>query len=201
MKTSRQFKNPNGLAATRQRLGMTQRDIALSLGISKALVSMAEGNRRTLPPECLVKLASLEVAVGGAVSIASTQTPHPVEVESHFLNANAPVMLEYKEMHCRAEARILENKLELMVRRYTELRASLEAIERMIAAIGDCPHSNMLASLQVHRYKLCRKITVYSLLAQASVRNKIALAYAAAELHKSVREKYHGREETGEGRG
>ena len=97
MKASKLFRNPDGLAATRARLGMTQRDFAQILGISKALVSMVEGNRRTLPGPCLVKLASLEVAIAGAVTTNSKQLPHPVEVEAHYLNEHAPVMLEYKE--------------------------------------------------------------------------------------------------------
>ena len=171
---------------------MTQRDFAQTLGISKALVSMAEANRRTLPGPCLVKLASLEVAVAGAVTTDSKQLPHPVEVEAHYLNEHAPVMLEYKEMHCRAEARVLQTKLEGMSTRYQQLRANLEGIEQLLETATCLQDSPLRPFLEVHRYSLCRKLTRFGLPAQATLRNKIGLLHAAAELHKSVRQRFHG---------
>jgi transcriptional regulator with XRE-family HTH domain len=200
MKASKLFRNPDGLAATRARLGMSQRDFAQTLGISKALVSMVEGNRRTLPVPCLVKLASLEVAVSGAVTADLKQLPHPVEVEAHYLNEHAPVMLEYKEMHCRAEARMLESKLEVMGTRYQQLRANLEGIEKLLDETACLQDSPLRPCLEVHRYSLSRKLTRLGLPAQAALRNKIGLLHAAAELHKSVRQQFHGETVNGEGR-
>lgn len=59
MKTKRH--QHSGLAQVRARLGLTQADMALKLGISISLAKMVEVNQRTLPFKALLKLAQIEI--------------------------------------------------------------------------------------------------------------------------------------------
>jgi transcriptional regulator with XRE-family HTH domain len=52
--------------ATRVRLGLSQRQLADQLGISKAAVAMAETGQRKLPVAALIKMAALEIKMSAA---------------------------------------------------------------------------------------------------------------------------------------
>jgi transcriptional regulator with XRE-family HTH domain len=188
MKASKQFRKIEGIAATRQRLGITQEDLAQHLGISPRMVGMVENRQRTLPSFALVKLASLEILLAGQASIKATQQPLPIETAENGLNDHCSSVLYYKEMKARAEASALQYKLQAMETNYQQLRVSLDHTEKMISSGSDFD----MAYLHMHRYTLTRKVTKCSLAAQASLRHKIALLHAAAELHKSVQREFCG---------
>ena len=61
--------------ATRTRLGLSQRQLAEQLGISKAAVSMAETGQRKLPIAALMKMAALAVTTqeGSNTDVSTTQ--------------------------------------------------------------------------------------------------------------------------------
>jgi transcriptional regulator with XRE-family HTH domain len=81
MKTFKQYRRIEGIAATRVRLGLSQQEFADQLGISRSLVAKAEGRQRTLPTSTIVKIASLEILLAGANSAKVAVQPHPVEIE------------------------------------------------------------------------------------------------------------------------
>jgi transcriptional regulator with XRE-family HTH domain len=68
----------HGLAQTvRAHLGLTQQDLAVLLGVSRATLAMAELGRRSLPPAANLLLAQLGEAVT-TVPEAATATPTPL---------------------------------------------------------------------------------------------------------------------------
>ena len=192
MKTYAQYRRLEGIAATRVRLGFSQQAFADQLGISRSMVSKAETRRSTLPTYVLVKLANLEITMAAAMTAKTNaaQQALPVEVENSCTNDHAPMVLEYKEMKCRAEAESLQCQLKLMENKYKQLRDSLTQVEAMIEGGNSVPGNLGTVYLQGHRLDLLKKINKVSQPAQADLRHRVALLHAAAELHLTVRKEF-----------
>jgi transcriptional regulator with XRE-family HTH domain len=181
-----------GLYATRIRLGFSQEEFSRHLGISRALVGLAENRKRTLPTAALVKLAGLEILMAGPAKPTEDLPLHPAETAPQSFDEHSEAAIHYKEVCCRADAQLLQVKLTQMESRYKQLRTSLAQIEQLLEAQTDVEKENFgLAYLNLHRYNLCRKIQKCSLPAQAALRNKVALLFAAAELHKASLQEYY----------
>jgi transcriptional regulator with XRE-family HTH domain len=190
MKTYRQFKQSEGIAGTRTRLGFTQADLAQHLGISHSLLQKAEYGQRTLPVQSLAKLASLEVLMAADTTSTPEVKPHPAEVENSYLNEHSPNVYQLKELHCRETILHLECKLALMEARYTQTRQTLDWVERMIdSGVGSQSPFGTI-QLEIHRAELCRRLSKCSQPAQAHLRHRIGLLRAAAEMHKSLQQQY-----------
>ena len=181
-----------GLQATRIRLGFSQAEFSRHLGISRSLVGLAENRKRSLPSDALVKLASLEILMAGAGKDKAAPPAHPAETEQQCFDENSETVLHYREMCCRTEAQMLQTRLAQMEARYKQFRQSLDQVEQLLAAQTGAEKEHFgFAYLNLHRYNLCRKIQKCSLPAQTALRNKIALLYAAAELHKASLQEFY----------
>jgi transcriptional regulator with XRE-family HTH domain len=190
MKAYRKYKTAQGIGAIRTRMGLTQQAFAIELGISKSLVSMVENHQRNLPTSALVKLAAMEKAIAVKSTPADQRKPHPVELEEDGMNEHAPSAMYFKEMNCRLEAQKQQYRLNQMEINYSQLRQSLENLEKLIGSEA-CLNGNFRQGfLELHRYHITRKLIRCSLPAQAALRHKITLLQAAAELNKTVHLKY-----------
>jgi transcriptional regulator with XRE-family HTH domain len=181
-----------GLYATRIRLGFSQEEFGRHLGISRALVGLAENRKRSLPTAALVKLAGLEILMAGPAQTKEDLPVHPAETAPLCFDEHSEAAIHYKEVCCRTEAQMLQVKLTQMEARYKQVRRSLDVIEQLLEAQNESEKENFgLAYLNLHRYNLCRKIQKCSLPAQAALRNKVALLFAAAELHKASLQEFY----------
>ena len=57
------FKEQNGFEILRNRLGLTQAQLAAQLNVCRSMVAMVEKNQRTYSAKVLIKLANLAIAL------------------------------------------------------------------------------------------------------------------------------------------
>lgn len=189
MKSLKDFEKKHGIAGTRLRLGLTQQVFALELGISRSYLALCENGQRSLPVAALTKLAALHI------KIAATDMAHMGSLQKEMFsdaeNAKASQEFYKKEQKCLLEAARCQEVLDKMLVRYQQIRQCLSQVEQLIeAATYDGGTALLPGHLELQRHSLLIKLMKCSQPAQASLRNKIALLYAAAHLHTMSAENY-----------
>jgi len=161
-----------GHAATRAKLGLSQRQLAEQLGISKAALSMAESGRRNLPAAALIKMTELQKKLAAAMEAnivrgknESHRDPETETAESDKLRK------DQREVQLQK----LTAQLESMTERYNKLQTQLQLLDTILEKESDDPDKALILSLQSQRINLVSKISKCNLKEQARLRNKIAL--------------------------
>ena len=183
------FQPINALASTRARLGLTQEQMAMQLGLSGSMVKMVETNRRFLSSGSLVKLAALEIRL--AAIPQSSKAVLPPCVKELYANANDGYALQASchAEHCISRATQQEKKLKKMQREHDQLLASLHNLDAMLTLDLDMSDP-VMGNLLVMRPRLLQKLTRCNPQEQAKMKQKIALLYAEASLNKSIHPRY-----------
>ncbi len=117
-KIARRIPNPNDLAQTRIKYGMSQQQLADHLGVSRSLIMMAEQNKRELPTDALLKFSALEIRYA---ALTEQSSPAPAsEPDLHFwpVYRKAFRQLKDRESYCRIKSLELERKLQQLETRY-----------------------------------------------------------------------------------
>jgi transcriptional regulator with XRE-family HTH domain len=179
MKTFKQIRKLEGIAATRIRLGMSQQAFAIELGISRSLLSRVENRQRTLPTATLVKLAVLEMAL-----VTTDKTSGPgYSMPGKDIGGHSPLStVNFTKTTCQLEVVTLQARLRHMMTRYAQAIQSLSHIDKLMAAAENEVGRFASVYLHVHRYNIRRKINKCNPAAQAALRYKIALLQAAVIL-------------------
>jgi transcriptional regulator with XRE-family HTH domain len=175
-------------ADTRERLGLSQRQLADQLGISRTTIAMAETGRRNLPVAALLKIAELEIKMAGA-SVLNTTAP-PAESNMDLTLQVNPEMIVYREWHNEAQIYKLTNKLELMTAQYEKLQMQLNLLEGMLEKERGEPGNFFSMSMELHRDRVRKRLSGCSLMEQALLRNRIALLSAESHLNRGVRQQF-----------
>ncbi|MEO8771898.1 MAG: helix-turn-helix transcriptional regulator [Ferruginibacter sp.] len=182
MKTIR---STNALASTRARLGLTQEQIGMHLGISKSMVKLVETNRRHLASARLIKLAGLEIQLTDFQQNKTHNLPPSMQELYSKEKSSYELEARYQEGRCTQHAKQLEKKLQKMEMEYAKIKASLHNLDAMAEVKLDT--SDVLFKTILHlRPKLLNKLTKCSLQAQDMTKKKIALLYAEAGLNNSI---------------
>jgi len=173
----------SGFAATRARLGLSQRQMAEQLGISKAAIGMTETGRRNLPVTALLRLAELEIKMASADVPGKVETavpaPSPVPIRA--------TCIQIRELHCDIKAQKLAARLEAMTAKSKRLDTQIQLLDGMLQAESSEPGNMFWMQLQVHRDHLRKQLEKCCATEQAMLRNRIALLRAEAHMNKSVR--------------
>jgi transcriptional regulator with XRE-family HTH domain len=173
-----------GYAALREKLGLSQTQLAEQLGISKATVSMAESGRRSLPTAALLKIAALEIKLAAAME---TGPVHETEKSNIDLPAEAPPEFsQLCQQQCEQQLYKLTTKLETMEAVHKKLRAQLQLLESMLEKEPAEPGNILVMSLQLHRDRLLSKISRCDPKEQALLRNKVAKLKVEANMNRSM---------------
>ncbi len=179
----------NSLAITRARLGLTQQQMAVQLGISVSMIKQVETNRRFLTSDNLVKLAALEITMANIHK--QVEEKLPVSMQEMDASADAGYQLEaiFQESRCRHLAKQLEKELKKMEVDYEQIKTTLYNLDA-VATLTLKPNDPFLRTMMQVRPKLMRKLIKCSLQAQVNVKKKIALLHAEAALNKSIHPRY-----------
>ncbi len=185
MKT-KYYTTTSGLAATRQRLGLSQSAIALELGISRSMVNMVERGERSLSSETLIKLAGLEISLAVLDNQSTTRTPHPSEAFTPF-DRDVLEACEDNEQRCRHRANMASYRLDKMIEDYENERRVVDCYDQLAA--GGYAWTQE-PSFKARHYRALDKMRRCGIHAQTILRNRVALLNAEAELSKSVQQKF-----------
>ncbi|RYY70769.1 MAG: XRE family transcriptional regulator [Chitinophagaceae bacterium] len=182
MKTYRRVNRSESIAATRIRLGLTQAKFAAELGISRSMLAKVEAKTRHLSTDASIRLASIEIATAGEATVAASAPALRGDTAicdgEHSFNA-----LRYKEACCRLDAQKKQYELDQMIVKHKVYLDCLAQTDRLLQQAAAGAGQFYPGQLELHREGLIRKLSKCSLPAQAALRHKIALQYAAAELH------------------
>lgn len=172
-----------GFAATRAKLGLSQRQLAEQLGISKATISMAESGRRNLPTAALLKIAALEIKMAAAME---TSPVNETEKSNMDLPAEAiPGFNKLREAHCHEQLHKLTGKLEAMTTLHKKLHTQLLLLDRILEKEPEEPGNSFIKPLQIQRSNIVMKMSRCSLKEQGRLRNRIALLNAETHMNRS----------------
>lgn len=132
MKRYRRKQN-EGISALRQKLGLTQGELADILMITRSALGMNELGQRTLPGKALMKIAMLEINLAKSIDFQRRgATTHPSELRIHKeLNEVADQSLA-RETACWKKADTLKTQLATITNAYTRTRHWLDLIERSL---------------------------------------------------------------------
>ena len=175
-----------GFAATRSRLGLSQRQLAEQLGISQATIGMAETGRRNLPVPALLKLAELEIKVTAAMVPGAATTAKETNRDLTLKTGCEAIMI--RELQCELQIQKLTNSLETMTAQYKRYHTQLQLLDAMLEKEPAEPGNMFALCMQLHRDRLLKQLARYSLTEQTLLRNRIALLGAESHLNKSVRQ-------------
>jgi len=175
----------NILAASRAKLGLTQEQLAMQLGISKSLVKMVETNRRSLSTDKLAQVAKMEQQMDLLQLQNNTELPESLKEIYSKTEASVDMSIEYLGLRCSHRAMKLKRQLKRMEREHESMRAgllNLEALQSMRPQSGKGIAENIL----LNRPALLKKIMKCSLNAQEMTRKKIALLHAESTLYQCI---------------
>lgn len=176
------YKREQGIGAIRMRLGLSQEQFAMQLGVSRSLLSKAEHKKRSLPLAALAKLSALEI------SMRTHALMHTTAQIAQAEQALAQKYLEEKTINYGVEIILLQHELKKMECSYAALGKSLHCLESLIGARHSQELCLSAAELHRHYVSLIAKRKRCSLSAQAALRNRIMLLQAGALLSGSNRE-------------
>ena len=167
-----------GHAATRAKLGLSQRQLAGQLGISKAALSMAECGRRNLPTAALIKIGELEKKLAAALEANTIAGNEKIQRAVETLTGSGKLRQERTELQLKK----LAIDLEMMTERYKKLQTQLQLLERILEKETDKPDKALILSLQTQRINIVSKMSKCSPQEQARLRNKIAVLNAEVNM-------------------
>jgi transcriptional regulator with XRE-family HTH domain len=170
-------------ASIRERLGLSQSQLAIHLGIAKSTLGMAETGRRSLPIAALLKFGELEIRLSGEEVM---KTPEPINVLEKFHSTD---MSTLRELQCDIQVQKLTMKLERMIMKFQKLQVHLQALDTILQAAYD-PGNRQMLFMEMHREQIKDQITTCNVAEQLMVRNRIAVLSAESNLSRSVRQKF-----------
>jgi transcriptional regulator with XRE-family HTH domain len=186
------FRNlkPNGFTATRLRLGLSQQQLAMQLGISKAAVGMAETGRRNLPVAALFKLAELEIKMANATVTTSVNTGSNTDKQTI---QDSPIQgrseeIQIRELQCELQIQKLTDSLNKMIVQHKRLHTQLQLLDSVIQSDPESTGNMLGLCMHLHRERVARQLAKCCPTEQALLRNKIALLSAETHLNKGVRQ-------------
>lgn len=178
----------NALVSARYRLGLTQKQMALHLGISVSMIKLVETNRRTLSSASLIKLAALEIQLAAIPLQRSKALPAAMQDIVAAEQRKLEQENRFRTYQCEYQAGRFEKKLQKMEEDHESLAGMLVNLEELEKGLE--VNSVIHDDLQQTRNKLVKKAARCNLLAQARLRNKIVLLRADAALLKSIHPRY-----------
>ena len=181
MKSS--FKHFNKTAACRLKLGLTQEQLAMELGISVSMVKMVESNQRRLSMEKLAQVARMEQDFDMLQQGQLTASPVLKQLHGHAAERQVKNM-EYLILRCRYRAMALKRQLKKMKQEHDALRTTVLNQEAMQAMR---PGKNGPAdNIKLNMPGMLKKLMSCSLQAQEMTRKRIALLEAEAMMYQSI---------------
>lgn len=168
------FQNKDGIAGVRLSMGLSQEIFAMELGISRSLLSKVENKKRHLPTDAILKLVALEVNITNSVRPVENNLLQEVLERPVFDKEPFGIKSKVTEKETRLKIKKMQGRLDTMIACYDQLHQSLHRVEMMLE---DKMNSGrfMPGVLEMHRYKLLRKLNKCDLVYQEILRNEIVL--------------------------
>jgi transcriptional regulator with XRE-family HTH domain len=125
----------NSTQEIREAFGLTQQELAVFLGVSRSLISMAEGGRAHLPTAALLQLGRL-----AACFYERGRQPVSINAkEAAAMNAT----LKKHAQECSLQALKAKNKLDRLQQEYEQCTTALAGLDNLLATA-------MYPSVQLH---------------------------------------------------
>ncbi len=170
----------------REKLGITQSELAEILQVARSTLAMHEGKERPLPSVPLLKLAVLQIRLSELPEMNSAKAPHPSEHIFLASSLEASRCMTEREAKCRAQSKRLNEELKLRIAEYERTRQWLHLAEHALE------EKNFRLANEAEWWKLQRHIAISKLAGcgtpvQQKLRSRIALLDGEAELNRNVR--------------
>ncbi len=183
-----------GLAATRERLGLSQSQLAKQLKIPKATLAMAEIGQRSLPVAALLKVAELELKIIAASQVPFTNSrglnveEEPQKAISDFMSA--------REDECQYEIWGCTRRLVRMEEEYEKLITQLQLIKNMIEPEADKPENDLMIELKYQEMRIVKRISNCGISQQNVLRTRIAVLSAESYITNSAKQQLVNQQES-----
>ena len=182
------MKKINQTEEVREKLGISQQDLADFLGIPRSQVSMYELKERQLPGAGMEKLSKLELMhhdmeTGKLNSIGHPEPHHSLGAHTSIMKNQIQSLVdtsEYKKM-------LLERRLKTMRRVYEKIAGGSRLMKYLLAATAEAGREEGdLLWLQKQQRQLAKKEIRYGKALQALTEAKIAICDHEIEAYKKV---------------
>jgi transcriptional regulator with XRE-family HTH domain len=126
--TQKNQHNMSGIKTIRDYFGLTQQELAVFLGVSSSMLSMAEIKHRLLPTYALVKLNLLDAQVQQPKALASHKAvaPHVKKYTTHYTDQ---ILAQHKEMQYKTA--LHKKKMEAMKKQHEQAVQTLALVHAL----------------------------------------------------------------------
>lgn len=154
----------------REELGISQQQFANYLGVSRALLSLAEMQERSLPTAALIKVGEIELAL---------QSKKPSPKQKQFTNKQTTViqkMLQQRLKDCVYELSVAKKKLDKMKLQYLHAANALSVAANLLNTVSNDKKRKMdKLWLEILEDETLKKIQSFGEVAQLRLQLKIEL--------------------------
>jgi transcriptional regulator with XRE-family HTH domain len=186
MKTKRRRPAVAGIRAIRERLGLTQKELADLLQVGRSTVLMNERGERSLPGPAVLRAARLEIKLAAAPAIGREKLNwHPSEKLQDSDRRHALGLMTDRENKCRLQSHQLSAKLDSISALYFKTREWLQLIDAALEE-GDFTLAGENLWWKYQQTIALEKLSRCGAPEQALLRNKIALLEGEAELNRKI---------------
>lgn len=174
----------NALAATRARLGLTQEQMGIHMGMSTSKVKLVETNRRDLTSDNILKLAAMEIELAKFKQEKTSRMLTSVKQIEKFAEEAFKLETDYQVSRCTFMAGKLEKKLKRMEFEYVKVMACLYNLEQIESLQLDKKDPRLQFILSA-RPQLEKRLARCSVQAQTILQKKILMLRTEATVNKS----------------
>lgn len=186
MKIVKRQNTKNGLAAIRQRLGLSQQQLADHLGINCSTVKLAEQGKRSLQTAALLKVADLEIMLASQPQKEQHEKIHAAEYALVAQCKRSYDGLFARESCCHINSLKLKARLRVMINLYNKTREWLHVIETAIHNMGEA--RNVEQGWEKQKKAAIKTLNRCGLPMQVLLKAKIAVLEAEANLYKIMKQ-------------
>ena len=178
----------NGLKIIRIKLGLSQQQAAVLLGISRSHVAHYEREMRSIPVDAVTKLASLEIMLANMQqhkgAAANKNEPHPNSIKRYELTKKT---FQLHAKYCGLKANKMRRELTGLQTIHEQTIDWLQAIENFIEELSkDAENNIQLLWLQAQHQQALKKLKECDATAQLVMEAKIATLDALKEIHQRM---------------
>ena len=183
MKAFKQQLRLNSLAAFRRKWGLTQKQVADHVQLSRSMVGLIEQGRRTVPTNTLLQLAGLEIKMEGSKAREDVKPVYPgpdavVARCKHYCKR-----LALRELYCQEKTAKLKGKLKIMAALHQKTTEWMNLVALHIKEAGD--NKNVWAIWKKQELSAMRTLEGCSLSSQLLLKHTIDFLEGQTELLKN----------------
>jgi transcriptional regulator with XRE-family HTH domain len=173
----------SSLAAFRKKWGLTQKQVAEHMQLSRSMVGLIEQGRRTVPTNTLLQLAGLEIKMAGITAGGQAKPVYPGADAVVARCKHHCQRLALRELYCQEKTEKLKGKLKIMEALYQKTTEWMNLVTLHIKEAGD--NKNVWAIWKQHELAAMRTLDSCSPSSQLLLKHTIDFLQEEAALLKT----------------